>query len=91
MKIYFITVKFDSRKPSKYVATESDIDMGGFVDADPENFGFQTREEVEQVKEELVDYAYNKACHEDEYYERYHTREDIAATFGIEEIDTDEL
>lgn len=91
MKTYFITVQFDSRQQSKYVATESDIDMGGFVDADPENFGFQTHEEAEKVKNELVDYTYNKACQEDEYYESYHTREDIEATFGIEEIDTDEL
>ena len=90
MKTYFITVQFDSRHQSKYVATESDIDMGGFVDADPENFGFQAREKAEQVKDELVDYAYNKACQEDEDYESYHTREDIAATFGIEEIDIDE-
>ena len=85
MKTYFITVQFDSRSQRKYVATESDIDMGGFVDADPENFGFQTREEAEKVKDELVDYAYNKACQEDEDYECYHTREDIAAMFGIEE------
>ena len=91
MKTHYITVQFDSRQQSKYVATENDVDMGGFVDADPEAFGFKTREEAEKIKDKLVDYAYNKACQEDEDYERYHTREDIAAKFGIEEIDTDEL
>lgn len=91
MKTYLITVQFDNRQQSKYVATEMDIDVGGFVDIDVENFGFQTREEAEKTKDELVDYTYNKACHEYEDYERYHTREDIAAMFSIEELDINEL
>lgn len=61
MNTYFITVQFDSRQQSKYVATESDIDMGCVVDADPENFGFQTREEAEQVKN-LDDILMTTAC-----------------------------
>lgn len=85
MKMYFITVQFDSRSQRKYVATEMDIDMGGFVDASPEYLGFPSREEAEKVKDELVDYAYNKACHEDQQYEREHTRADIDKLFSIEE------
>lgn len=84
-KYYLIAVQFDSRLQSRYVATEADIDNGGFVDATPENFGFQTREEAEKVKSELVDYAFNKACQDDDDYERYHTRADIESMFSIEE------
>lgn len=85
MKTYYITVQFDSRSQRKYVATENDIDMGGFVDATAENFGFSSREEAEKVKNRLVDYAYNKACQEDEDYERDHSRADIEILFDIEE------
>ena len=86
-KTYYITVQFDSRSQRKYVATENDFDMGGFVDAGPENFGFSSREEAEKVMNELVDYAYDKVCQEDENYERYHTRADIEGLFSIEEYD----
>lgn len=85
MKTYYITVQFDSRSQRKYVATENDIDKGGFADADPENFGFSSREEAEKVKNELVDYTYNKACQEDDDYERDHNRADIETLFVIEE------
>ena len=84
-KCYFVAVQFNSRSQSRYVATESDVDNGGFVDAAPEDFGFQTREEAEKVKNELVDYAFNKACQDNENCGRYHTRADIEAMFCIEE------
>lgn len=84
-KCCFVAVQFNSRSQSRYVATESDVDNGGFVDAAPEDFGFQTREEAEKVKNELVDYAFNKACQDDDDYERYHTRADIETMFSIEE------
>jgi hypothetical protein len=41
----------------KYVATESDIDCGGWVDADPEGFGFETKEEAEETRKALLAYA----------------------------------
>ena len=83
-KFYLIVNVIDGKH--KYVSSESDIDMGGFVDAEPENFGFATRQEAERVKNELVDYIYNKACEEDKYYEQYHTRDDVESSFYIEEI-----
>lgn len=60
MTTYFITVQFDSRSQRKYVATESDIEMGGFVDANPEDFGFASKEEAEETKKELEKYAEEK-------------------------------
>lgn len=90
MKMFFITVQFNSRQQRKYVATVNDIDKGGFVDADPYKFGFQTLEEAEQAKNWLIDYTFNKACHDHEDYERYHTRDDIASMFEIEDMNNDE-
>ena len=43
-----------------YVVTESDIEMGGFVDANPEDFGFTSKEEAEKTKKELENYAEEK-------------------------------
>lgn len=43
-----------------YVATTNDIEMGGFVDADPDNFGFDTIDEAEEAKKELEEYAQAK-------------------------------
>ena len=91
MKTFFITAQFNSRQQRKYVATVNDIDKGGFVDADAERFGFQSRNDAEQAKNWLIDYAFNKACDVYEDYERYHTRDDIASKFEIEEMDTDDL
>lgn len=47
-------------KKYSYVVTESDIEMGGFVDANPEDFGFTSEEEAEKTKKELEKYAEEK-------------------------------
>ena len=58
MTTYYINMVVG--KKCSYVATESDIEMGGFVDASPEDFGFTSEEEAEKTKKELEKYAEEK-------------------------------
>ena len=55
MKKYFLVLVNGGQQ--KYVATESDIDCGGWVDATPEDFGFGTKEEAEETRKALLSYA----------------------------------
>ena len=41
----------------KYVATENDIDNGGWVDCDIDLFGFDTIEDAEYARKMLLAYA----------------------------------
>lgn len=43
-----------------YVLTESDYDLGGFVDADEDNFSIDSIEEAKAIKEKLETYAKSK-------------------------------
>ena len=43
-----------------YVLTESDYDLGGFVDADEDDFSIDTIEEAKAIKEKLETYAKSK-------------------------------
>ena len=43
-----------------YVLTESDYDLGGFVDADKDNFSIDSIEEANAIKEKLETYAKSK-------------------------------
>ena len=43
-----------------YVLTESDYDLGGFVDADKDNFSIDSIEEAKAIKEKLETYAKSK-------------------------------
>lgn len=56
--IYFITM-IEGAKQS-YVATKNDVEVGGFVDAAPVDFGFPTREEAENAMAELQAYSAEK-------------------------------
>lgn len=87
MKKYYIIMKHETRQDG-FVYGTSDVDYGGSVDGD--GFDFKTKEEAEEARQEIIDYAYNKACQEDKYYERYHTREDMAEKFFIDEFGIDE-
>lgn len=55
MKKYFLVLVNGGQQ--KYVATESDIDCGGWVDATPEDFGFETKEGAEETRKALLSYA----------------------------------
>jgi hypothetical protein len=55
MKKFFLVLVNGGQQ--KYVATESDIDCGGWVDATPEDFGFETKEEAEETRKALLSYA----------------------------------
>ena len=65
-------MNYDSNRQPSYVLTTSDYDNNGFVDINVEDFAINTREEAEQRKQELEDYA---RANGDEY-----------TTFAIEEI-----
>lgn len=56
--MYFITMTEGAKQ--SYVATKDDIEVGGFVDAAPEDFGFSSREEAENTMAELRAYATEK-------------------------------
>ena len=43
-----------------YVLTESDYELGGFVDADGDNFSIDSIEEAKAIKEKLETYAKSK-------------------------------
>ena len=43
-----------------YVLTESDYDLGGFVDVDEDNFSIDSIEEAKAIKEKLETYAKSK-------------------------------
>ena len=43
-----------------YVLTESDYELGGFVDADGDNFSIDSIEEALAIKEKLEKYAKSK-------------------------------
>ena len=44
----------------RYVLTESDYKLGGFVDADGDNFSIDSIEEAMAIKEKLETYAKSK-------------------------------
>lgn len=43
-----------------YVLTESDYDIGGFVDADVDNFSIESIEKAKAIKEKIETYAKSK-------------------------------
>ena len=45
---------------SAYVVTPEDVENDGWVNIEPENFAFETREEAEKTKAELENYAQSK-------------------------------
>ena len=65
-KYYFIVMVVNGQR--RYVLTENDIEIGGFVDAEPEDFGLTTMEEAEAVMEELKRYANEKGYAGIEFY-----------------------
>lgn len=44
----------------RYVLTESDYELGGFVDADGDNFSIDSIEEAMEIKGKLETYAKSK-------------------------------
>ena len=51
-----------------YVATEHDIDAGGFIDANPDDFGYPTREEANAEKEAFERYAKEEGYENVKFY-----------------------
>ena len=56
--VYYICMTVG--KKSGYVVTPEDVENDGWVNIEPENFAFETREEAEKTKAELENYAQSK-------------------------------
>lgn len=56
--VYYICMTVGNK--SGYVVTAEDVENDGWVNIEPENFAFETREEAEATKAELEDYAQSK-------------------------------
>lgn len=56
--VYYICMTAGNK--SGYVVTPEDVENDGWVNIEPENFAFETREEAEKTKAELENYAQSK-------------------------------
>lgn len=56
--VYYICMTAGNK--SGYVVTPEDVENDGWVNIEPENFAFETREAAEKTKAELENYAQSK-------------------------------